>query len=76
VSEHPAAERAHEEAGREQQRSVELLHDRIGVRKEIAGEIEGEGSVGVEVVPFDQIADRADENRFDATSSVGVAVRR
>ena len=76
VSEHPAAERAHQEASREQQCCVELLHDRIGIRKEIAGEIEREGGVGVEVVPFDQIADRADKNRFEPTPGVRVAVGR
>jgi hypothetical protein len=76
VSEHPAAERTHQEAGREQQCCVELLYDRIGIRKEIAGEIKREGGVGVEVVPFDQIADRANENRFEPTSGVRVAVGR
>src|SRR5262249_16517410 len=58
------------------QRCIELLNDRIGMGKEIAGEIEREGCVGVEVVPFDQIADRANEDRFEATSRVGVAVER
>lgn len=74
VSEHPAAKRAHDKAGREQQRCVELLHDRIGIREELASEIEREGGVGVEIVPFDQIADRANENRLQAASSIRVAV--
>jgi hypothetical protein len=57
VSEHPAAEWAHDKARRKQQGCVELLHDRIGIREELASEIEREGCVGVEIVPFDQIAD-------------------
>jgi hypothetical protein len=46
------------------------------MREEIAGEIEREGGVSVEVVPFDQIADRADEDRLEAPSRVREAVGR
>ena len=74
VSEHPAAERAHDKAGREQKRCVELLYDRIGIREELAGEIEREGGVGVEIVPFDQIADRPDEYCFQAAPGIREAV--
>src|SRR6185295_18154078 len=44
----------------------ELLHDRIALRKECRREIQRECGVGVEIVPLDQVADRADEDRLDA----------
>ena len=71
MAEQPAADRAHDEAEREQDGGVQLLHDRIVAGEERAGEIEREGRVGVEVVPLDQIADRADEDRLDAAAHVG-----
>jgi len=46
------------------------------MREEIAGEIEREGRVSVEVIPFDQIANGADEDRLQAASRIGEAVRR
>ena len=71
MAEQPAADRTHDEAEREQDRGVQLLDDRIGARKERAGEIEREGGVGVEVVPLDQIADRPDEDRRQPAAHVG-----
>src|SRR4051794_7356949 len=71
IAEHPAAERPHDKTDRKQHRRVELLHHRIGVREEGGREIKREGRVGVEVVPLDQIADRADEDRLDAPPHVG-----
>ena len=38
--------------------------------KNDAGEVQGECRVGVEVVPLDQVADRADEDRLDAPAHV------
>jgi hypothetical protein len=64
-AEQPAAERAHQECRREQHRGVELLHHGIAVRKERRRKIQRERGVGVEIVPFDEIADRADEDRLD-----------
>ena len=63
VAEQPAADRPHDEAEREEDRGVELLDDRVAAGEERAGEIEREGRVGVEVVPLDEVADRADEDR-------------
>src|SRR6185312_17275923 len=48
-----------------QYRGVELLHDRIAVREECRREIQRKRGVGVEIVPLDQIADRADEDRLE-----------
>ena len=45
--------------------------DRIAARKERAGEVEGEGRVRVEIVPLNQIANRTDEDRLQATPHVG-----
>jgi hypothetical protein len=49
---------------------IELLHDGVGVREEGRREIQREGGVGVEVVPFDEIAHRADEDRLDPPPGV------
>ena len=70
VAEQPAADRAHDEAEREEDGGVELLHDRIASRKEGAGEIQREGRVRVKVVPLHQIADRSDEDRLDAAPHI------
>jgi hypothetical protein len=50
-----------------------LLDDRITARKECARKIKGEGGVGVEVVPLDEIADLTDEDRPEAATHVGKA---
>ncbi len=65
LPEQPAADRPHHESDRKQEGGIELLHHRIFVREERRGEIEGEGGIGEEVVPFDQITHRADEDRLD-----------
>ena len=52
-------------------RGVQLLDDRIAAGEERAGEIEREGGVGVEVVPLDEVADRADEDRLQPAPHVG-----
>src|SRR5258708_5800626 len=70
MAEEPAAERAHDEADREQGRGVQLLDDGIALREERAGEIEREGGESVEIVPFDEIADRADEDRPEAPAHI------
>ncbi|MHC2257627.1 hypothetical protein ACVILK_007319 [Bradyrhizobium embrapense] len=64
-AEQPAAERSHQEGGGEQHGGIELLHHRIAVREERRREIQCERRVGVEIVPFDEIADRTDEDRLD-----------
>jgi hypothetical protein len=71
ITEQPSAQWPYEKTRREQQRGVELLHHGIGVREEGSGEIERKRRIGVEVVPLDQIADRADEDRLDAAPHVG-----
>ena len=70
VPEQPSANRPNDEATGKQHRCVQLLDDRIGARKEGRGEVQGKGGVGVEVVPLDEVANRADENRLDATAHV------
>src|SRR4051812_35257191 len=70
VAEQPAAEWAYQKASREKYRRVELLHHRVFVRKECAGEIERKRGVAVKVIPFDQVADRADEDRLEAPPHV------
>ncbi len=49
----------------------ELLHHRVAVRKERRREVKRERRIGVEIIPFDEIADRADEDRLDPTLHVG-----
>src|SRR5690349_1305330 len=71
MSEQPAAEWAHQETGGEQHGGVELRDHRIAVREEQMREIKRERRVGIEVVPLDQIADGADENRLQAATYVG-----
>ena len=39
--------------------------------KERLGEIEREGGIGVEIVPLDEVAERADEDRLEAARDVG-----
>src|SRR5262249_24430198 len=49
----------------------ELLHDGILARKERTGEIEREGGINVKIIPFDEVADRADEDGLQASLYVG-----
>lgn len=70
-AEQPAAERPHQEGGGEQHGGIELLHHRVAVGKERRREIQREGGVGVEIIPFDEIADRTDEDRLDPAFDVG-----
>ena len=71
VAKQPAAERAHEERGGEQDRRVELLYDRIALGKKRRREVKRERRVGVEIIPFDEVADRADEDRLDTAFHIG-----
>src|SRR5204863_10154789 len=49
---------------------IELLHHRIALRKERRGEIQRERGIGVKIIPFDQVAHRADEDRLDPALDV------
>src|SRR5215469_16912279 len=69
VSEQPSADRPHHEAYGKQNRGVQLLDDRIAARKERIREIQREGGVRIEVVPFDKIADRPDKDRLQAPAN-------
>jgi hypothetical protein len=71
VAEQPAAERPHQEGRGEQHGGVELLHHRVALRKERQREVERERGIRVKVVPLDEIADRADEDRLDPALHVG-----
>src|SRR5438105_7493291 len=64
-TEQPAAQRPHQEGCRKQHGSVELLHHWIAVWEECRREVKRERRVGVEIIPFDEIADRAYEDRLD-----------
>jgi len=74
MTEQPAADRPDDEADCEQDRGVQLLDDGIVPGKEGAGEVQRERRVGVEVVPFDEIADRADENGFQPAADIGFPI--
>ena len=63
-AEQPAADRAHEEADSENRGGRQVLRDRIVAGKEGLGEIERERGIGVEVVIFDEIAERPDQDRL------------
>ncbi len=71
IAEQRAAERAHEKCRGEEGGRRELLRERIGLRKEGAGEIERKRRIGVNIIPFDQIAGRADQDRFGPPADVG-----
>ncbi len=71
MSKQPASDRTHQESGREQHRYVELLHHDVLTREEGTGEIERESGIGVEIEPFDQVADGADEDRLEPSPHVG-----
>ena len=70
MAEEPAAERAYQEADGKEGRRIELLDDRVVRGKEGAGEIEGEGSEGIKIVPFDEIADGPDEDRLQPAAHI------
>ena len=55
----------------EQERGVQLLDDRIVPGKNDTGEIQRERRIRVEVVPLDQVADRADEDGLQTPAHVG-----
>ncbi len=61
----PGADRPHEEADGEHRGGVQKLGGLIALGKESAGEIQGEGRIDVPVEPFDQIAGRAADDRFE-----------
>ena len=64
-AEHPAADRADQEAHGIDAEGVQQLRGRVGIREERLGEIQREEIVDVEVIPLDQVADRSAENRKD-----------
>jgi hypothetical protein len=71
MAEQPSPEWTHQEPGGEQDGGVQLLHNEILGGEEMRREIEREGGVGVKIVPFDEIADRTDEDRPEAPANVG-----
>ncbi len=68
VAEDQAADRPHEEGNGEQRGGRELLHDGVALREEGAGEIKRERRIGVDVIPFEQIAERG---RQDGANPLG-----
>ena len=71
MAEEPPAYGPDDEAEREEDGGIQLLNDRVAARKERAGEEQRERGVGVEVVPLDEVANRADEDRFQPPADVG-----
>src|SRR2546421_11632735 len=69
-TEQPAAQRPHQEGCRKQHGSVELLHHWIAVWEECRREVKRERRIGVEIIPFDEIADRADEDGIQTSLDV------
>lgn len=57
----PPAERTHQEAGGERDRRVELLYDGVLRGEERRREMQRESGIGIEIIPFDEIADRTHE---------------
>jgi hypothetical protein len=75
VSEQPAADRPHHEADSKQDRSVQLLQNRVFAGEERIGEIERKRGVRIKVVPLDQISDGSNKDRLQAAADVGQAER-
>ena len=71
VAKKPATDRPNDEAEGKQDGRIQLLDDRVAARKERTGKKQGEGGVGVEVVPLDEVADRPDEDRLQPATDVG-----
>src|SRR5207249_7524171 len=71
VSEQPAADRTHDEADRKQNGRIQLLDDGIVARKERSREVERKCRVDIEVIPLDEIAHRADEDRLQTALDIG-----
>src|SRR5262245_8813047 len=70
MSEQPAADRPHDEADRKQDSGIELLGDGVISREKRICEIQRKRGVGVDVVPFDEIADGSDEDRLQPTAHI------
>ncbi|MNQ85644.1 hypothetical protein D3C85_1008150 [compost metagenome] len=62
----PATDRAHQEAHGEDRGGVQQLCGGVAFREKGFGEVQGEGGIDVPVVPFDHVADRTAEDRFEA----------
>ena len=60
---HPCADRAHDEADGKDCGGVQKLRGGVGLREKDRGEINGKGGVSEPVIPFDQIAHRAADDR-------------
>src|SRR5437899_8908141 len=71
VSEQPAADRTHDGADRKQNGRIQLLDDGIVARKERSCKVERKCRVDIEVIPFDEIAYRADEDRLQTALDIG-----
>src|SRR5438128_5989294 len=71
MAEQPSPDRTHDETDREQDSRVQLLDDRIVAGEERGREIERECRIGIKVVPLDQVPDRTDEDRLEATAYIG-----
>src|SRR5579859_7811622 len=74
MAEQPAADRADQIGGREEGPGGDLLGGGVSLGKEGGREIEGEGRIAIDVEPFDQIADRTDENRSYAPARISANV--
>ncbi len=62
IAEKQAADRPHEEGYGKERRGGQLLRHRIGLGEERAGEIERESRIGIDVIPFDEVAHRTGQD--------------
>src|SRR5215470_4212771 len=69
-AEQPAAERPHEEADRKDSCGGEELTGRIAGWEKSGGKIDGRESIGVEIIPFDEIARRCAYDCNDAPAAI------
>jgi hypothetical protein len=67
-SHHPGADRAHDEADREDRGGVQQLRSAIALGEKDRREVEREGGVDVPIVPFDHVAGRAADDVADAVT--------
>ena len=67
----PGADRPHQESDREDRRRTQQLRGPIALGKEMRREIQGECRIDIPVIPFDQIARRSADDRFQPAAAIG-----
>src|SRR3546814_15111059 len=67
----PGADGSHQETDRENARGAPQLSGAVFAGEEMLGEIEGEGRIGIPVIPFHQIAGGTADDRLQALALIG-----